>query len=206
MITATEIRVGDVIRTDGKPCEVLQQEIRGTGKFGKSVHLKLKRLEDGHVLEKTLRAEDKADDVEVRRVKMQYLYKDGGQFVFMNTETFEQFPLPAAAVGRQEVFLKENSEIDVLFDGDRALSAAFPKVVELKVTSAPPQLGGGDTTYKEAGLENGLKILVPQFVKEGEVVRLNTADLTYVDRVTTKSLKNAAVPLARPEKEKEEKP
>ncbi|MGH7890182.1 MAG: hypothetical protein ACRENF_06495, partial [Thermodesulfobacteriota bacterium] len=106
-----------------------------------------------------------------------------------NMESFEQFFLPAPVVGKQEVFLKENGEIDVELVEGKAVSIAFPKLAELKVVSAPPSVkGGGDSTYKEIELENGLKILVPQFVKEGETVRVDVESLAYVDRVTVKSM------------------
>ena len=188
---ATEIRVGNILKVDGKLGRVLSQEIRGTGKFGKTVHLRLKGLEDGNIHEKSIRAEDKVEDVDAQRVKMQFLYKEKGQLIFMNMETYEQFPISEKTVGKQAIFLKENLEIDILFAAGRALSIDFPKVVEFKVSSAPlPVKGGSDTTYKEVELENGLKILVPQFVKAGEKVRVNVEDLTYLDRVTTKSLKN----------------
>jgi len=171
MLTATEIRVGNFVMMDRKICRVLSQEMKGTGKFGKTVHLKLKSEEDGHVLEKSLRAEEKVDEVDVHTVKMQYLYREKDAFMFMNTENYEQFPVPAERVGKREVFLQENTEINVLFAGDRPLNIDFPKIVELKVTSAPPGVKGQtDSTYKEAELENGLKVLVPQFVKEGEVI------------------------------------
>ncbi len=189
MLDATNIRVGNVIRIDGRLCKTISQEIRGTGKFGKTVHLKLKSLEDGHIHEKSIRAEDKVENVDVHRVKMQYLYRENDQFVFMNTETYEQFPIPAKAVGKQEVFLKENSEIDVFFAGDNPITIDFPKIVELAVANTPaPVKGGSDSTYKEAELENGLKILVPQFIKVGEKVRMDVDNLTYIDRVTTKTL------------------
>lgn len=190
MLEATEIRVGNVIRVDGQICKVLSQEIRGTGKFGKTVHVKLKSLEDGNIHEKSFRAEDRAEDVAVSRVKMQYLYEDKGDFVFMNTETYEQFPISGKVVGKHKVFLKEGLEIDILFGEGKALNIEFPKIVELTVITAPP--GAGDReTYREIELENGLKVLAPPFVKEGEKIRLNTEDLSYMDRVTTKSMKSA---------------
>src|SRR3989338_1244948 len=187
MLDATEIRVGNIIKADGRMCKVLSQEIRGTGKFGKTVHLKLKGLEDGNIHEKSIRAEDKVEDVESHRVKMQFLYREREQLVFMNMETYEQLPIPEKNVGKQIAFLKENLEIDILFGEGKVLSIDFPKIAELAVTSAPPPVkGGSDSTYKEVELENGLKILVPQFVKEGEKVRINVDDLAYVDRVTKK--------------------
>jgi elongation factor P len=104
-------------------------------------------------------------------------------------ETYEQYTIPAKAVGRHEAFLKENEMIEVLFGENRVLSIAFPKIVELKViNTAPGVKGQSDTTYKEAELENGIKVLVPQFIREGEKIRLNTEDLSYLERVTVKSM------------------
>lgn len=189
MAFATEIRLGNVVRMDGKLCKVVHQEIRGTGKFGKTVHLRVKGLEDGNVTEKGIRAEDKVETVDVERSKMQYLYKDADAFVFMNMTNFEQIPIPSKTIGKQEIFLKENMEIDVLFAEGRPITIDFPKWVELKVTSAAPGVkGGGDSTYKEIELENGLKILAPQFVKEGESIRVTIEDLSYLERVSVKNM------------------
>lgn len=190
MLSATEIRPGNVLRIDGIISRVVSQEIRGTGKFGKTIHLQLKSFADGRLLEKSLRAEEKVEQVEVRRVKLQYLYCDADQFVFMNNETFEQISISAKAIGKQKIFLKENTEVSTIYIGGKPVTIEFPRTVELKVVSAPPGVKGqADTTYKEVELENGLKILVPQFVKEGEAVRVNVEDFSYADRVTTKSLK-----------------
>jgi len=191
MLDGTQIRNGNIIRFEGGIWKVISSELRGTAKFGKTVHAKIHNLENGHVVERSFKGDDRFDEVEVRQVKMQYLYREGGGFVFMNEEDYEQYPLPAAAVGKQEVFLSENSEVTVLFADEKAVSVDFPKFVELKVTSAPGGgKGGGDSnTYREVELENGLKILAPHFVKEGETVRVNTGDCSYSERVTTKSMK-----------------
>jgi len=189
MVIASDIRVGNVIRVDGKLCKVLTQEIRGTGKFGKSAMLKLRSLEEGNVIEKKMSADANAEAVDVHYVKMQYLYREGDQFVFMNMDNYEQFSIPAKAVGKHEVFLKENEAIEVLFGEGKALSISFPKIVELKVVSAPPGVRGqSDSTFKEAELENGLKVLVPQFISTSETIRLNTDDLSYMDRISVRSM------------------
>ena len=189
MKAGADVRVGNVLRVDNKICKVATREIKGTGKFGKTVHVKLKCLEDGNSIEKSFRSEDKVEDIDVQHIKMQYLYREAEQFVFMNMTSYEQFSIPASVVGKQEVFLKENTEIDVLFGDEKALSIEFPKMVELKVVTAPPPVKSGtDSNYKEVELENGLKVLAPQFVKEGDRIRLNVEDLSYVERVTTKSL------------------
>ena len=162
------------------------QEIRGTSS-GKRF-IKNEKPEDG-VIEKSFRAEDKVEDVPVRVIKMQYLYREGEQFVFMNMENYEQYTISSKAVGRHEVFLKENETIEVLFGQGKVLSLNFPKLVELTVTSTAPGVKGQqDTTYKEAELENGLKILVPQFIREGEKIRVHTEDLSYYERVTVRSM------------------
>ena len=203
---ATEVRVGNVLRIEGVAAKVIFQEIRGTGKFGKTIHLRLKGLGDGHMIEKSVRAEEKMEDIEVRHVHLQYLYRDGKQFIFMNNETFEQFPISAGAIGKQEIFLKENTDVQAIYIGEQPVAIDFPKAAELKVVSAPPGVRGqADTTYKEAELENGLKILVPQFIREGEVVRVNTEDFSYLDRVTVKSLKSGPSPQGQ-EASKEKKP
>ncbi len=191
---ATEIRVGNVLKVDGAISKVTAQEMRGTGKFGKTVHLKLKSLIDGRFIEKTYRAAERVDMVEVQHVKLQYLYKDGNEFYFMDNRTFEQFPMPAGAIGRQEILLKENMEFSAIcLDEGRPISIEFPKQVELKVAmTSPGTKGQSDSNYKEAELENGLKVLIPQFVSEGETIRLNTDDFSYAERVTTKSMKTGA--------------
>lgn len=186
MVIAADIRVGNVIRVDGKLCKVLTQEIRGTGKFGKSAMLKLKSLEEGHVIEKKMSADANAEEVDVHYVKMQYLYREKDQFIFMNMENYEQFSISEKAVGKHEVFLRENEVIEVLFGEGKALSIAFPKIVELKVVSTSK--GQAAANYKEAELENGLRVLVPQFISEGEKIRLNTDDLSYLDRVSVRSM------------------
>ncbi|MBI4115294.1 MAG: elongation factor P [Candidatus Omnitrophica bacterium] len=203
MKDAMDIRAGHVLKIDGAACKVISHEIRGTGKFGKTIHLRLKRLTDSHLLEKSVKAEERVEDVETRHVKLQYLYRDGDRFMFMNNETYEEVALPAQAIGKQETFLKENTEVDAIYSGDKPITLEFPKTVELRVVrTAPGVKGQADTTYKEAELENGLKILVPQFIKEEEVVRVNTDDLSYIDRVTVKSLKTGGE-FKEKEKEKE---
>ena len=191
---ATEIRVGNVLKADGAVSKVIAQEMRGTGKFGKTVHLKLKSLSDGRFIEKTYRAEERVDMIDVHVMKLQYLYRDGDEFYFMNNQTYEQFPLLNKIIGKQEILLKENMEVTALcLDDGKPISIEFPKQVELKVVSTSPGVKGQtDTTYKEAELENGLKVLVPQFVKEGEAIRLNTEDFSYQDRVTVKSMRTGA--------------
>ncbi len=181
-LEASEIRVGTVLKIGNSYCTVLTQEIRGTGKMSKKVQLGLRNLEDGNFSEKSFNAGEKVEDVDVMHVKLQYLYKDGEQFVFMNQETYEQFPLSSKAIGKQAVLLKENMEINSLYIGDKPVSLEFPRTVDMKVITTP-QGSGSDGNYKEAELENGILVRVPQFIKQDEMIRINTADFTYAERV-----------------------
>lgn len=183
--------MGNVLKLDGTPARVISQEVRGTGKFGKTVHIRAKNLTDSRLVEKSFRVEEKVEDIEVKHAHLQYLYREGDNFIFMNNETYEQAPISAKAVGKQEIFLKENTDVRAICIGDQPVTIDFPKTVELKIKSTSPGVRGqSDTTFKEAEVENGLKILVPQFVKEGEIVRVNTDDFSYIDRVTVKSMKS----------------
>lgn len=186
---AADIRVGNVLKIGNAPCKVLSQEVRGSGKSGKVVQLSLKNLYDGNFSEKSYRSEEKVEDIEVKHVKIQYLYKDGDAFIFMNEQNYEQFPLSEKAIGKQAALLKENMSINSLCIDDRPVSLEFPKLVELKVMSTPQGTKGNDSNYKEAELENGLIVMVPQFLKDGDSIRLDTDSFAYVERVTVKSMK-----------------
>lgn len=186
---AADIRVGNVLKVGNAPCKVISQEVRGSGKSGKTVQLSLKNLYDGNFSEKSYRSEEKVEDIEVKHVKIQYLYKDGDSFIFMNEQNYEQFPISEKAIGKQASLLKENMSINSLCIDDRPVSLEFPKLVELKVMSTPQGTKGNDSNYKEAELENGLIVMVPQFLKDGDSIRLDTDSFTYVERVTVKSMK-----------------
>ncbi len=179
---ASEIRVGDVLKIGNTACTVLTQEIRGTGKSSKKVQLGLRNLEDGNFSEKSFGAGEKVEDVDIQHIKLQYLYKDGEQYVFMNQETYEQFPLSSKQIGKQVVLLQENMEINSVCIDDRPVSLEFPRTVDFVVVTTP-QGSASDANFKEAELENGSLVKIPQFVKQGEKVRLNTSDFSYLERV-----------------------
>lgn len=188
---AADIRVGNVLKIGNAPCKVLSQEVRGSGKSGKVVQLSLKNLLDGNFSEKSYRSEEKVEDIEAKHVKLQYLYKDGADFIFMNEQNYEQFPISEKAIGKQTALLKENMIINSLCIDDRPLSLEFPRFVELKVVRTPQGTKGNDSNYKEAELENGLTVMVPQFIKENDAIRLDTETFAYIERVTVKSMKEA---------------
>jgi elongation factor P len=151
------------------------------------IELRLKDLRFGHFADRRFKHADKLDDVDLSKRQAEYLYSDSEACYFMDPDSFEQFSLPKAAVGQSERFMKEGMRITVEFLGEEALTVQFPKVVELKVQLTGPGIKGGqDNTMKPAMLENGIEILVPQFVESGELVRVDTEKSKYIDRVTTK--------------------
>ena len=178
---AADIRDRNMIRIDGKICQVVERNITGTGKSGKTVHFKLKCVEDGNVLERRFRTEEKVDRVETEEHLMEYLYRDGDQFVFMDQETFEQFTLPATIVGSVSDFMKENTKINVLFYQNKPLHVDFPKTIDMRIRNAPQPTQ--DSTWKEVEIENGVKLLAPQFIKEGDMVRIDVHQRKYVERI-----------------------
>jgi elongation factor P len=120
---------------------------------------------------------------------MDYLYTDTGACYFMDPVTYEQVSVPNAAVGHIKKFLAEGAKVTVEMLGEEAISIQFPKIVELKISSTGTGIRDGqDNTMKPATLENGIEILVPQFVETGDRVRVDTEKVKYVDRVTGRKL------------------
>jgi len=160
------------------------------GKGGAFVRTTLKNVKDGRELEETFRAGAKVDEVRVERRTHQFLYEDELGLHFMNTNTYEQFSLPADQVEGRE-YVKEGSEVDILFryDTDEPLRTEIPQKVELEVTDTTPGVKG-DTAQggsKPATLESGATVDVPLFINEGDVIRVNTNTNEYETRVSTAS-------------------
>jgi elongation factor P len=185
MVEASELKSGMVIMLGGKLHSVASAGYRaGGGQQGSAIFAKLKNLKTGHVKELRLHPSDKLEEVALDHKEMEYLYADGLAFYFMNPDTFEQISLPAETVGAYEKFLQPNMRIPVqLYEGE-PVTIAFPPVVELTIVSAPPGLHEHESaTFKAAMLENGMEVLVPQFIKEGDTVRIEVASEKYLERV-----------------------
>lgn len=185
MIEAAEVKAGTVVRLDNELHSVVSAEYHaGTGKFASVVFANVKNLRTGHLRELRLRPTDKLEDVELERREMEYLYNDGAEFYFMNPDTFEQISLPKEAIGANEKFLRPNQRVPVQLHEGRLVSVAFPATVELKVVTAPPGLREHEgATYKTVVLENGMEVLAPQFIKEGDLVKIEVATGKYLERV-----------------------
>ncbi|MBI2070476.1 MAG: elongation factor P [Elusimicrobia bacterium] len=192
-VLSTELKESDVIRLDNALCKVVAVNIHtGGGKTGAMVHAKIRNLDSGQTVERRLSTTDRIEKIDVERIQVQYLYPDGDNLVFMNASNYEQLPLARVAVGAAAEFLKEGDSIAIeMFEG-RPVGVDFPHVVEAKVASAGSGLRG-DTTYKEATLENGMTVMVPQFVREGDMVRIDIETKEFVDRVREKTQSHKTV-------------
>jgi elongation factor P len=185
MITASDVKAGMAIRLEGELYSVITAEYHaGSGQFGGTVFLRLKNLRSKHLKEWRVHPNDKLEDVSLERRDMEYLYSDGDDLYFMDPNTYDQINLPRETIGHREKFLQPNMCIPLeLYDG-QPISVIFPEIVEQKVVTAPPGLREHESsTYKTVTLENGMEVLVPQFIKEGEVVRIEVETGKYVERV-----------------------
>jgi len=190
MILASEIKEGTAIQLDGKLYKVLEVvRHAGSGQMHGFIELKLKDLRFGHFADRRFKHTDKLEDIELTKRQMEYIYSDADSHYFMDPETYIQVGVPKIALGQREKFLKEGTKATVELIGDEAVTVSFPKVIELKVSATGPGIREGqDNTMKPATLENGLEIQVPQFIVTGDVVRVDTEKIKYIDRVTTKRI------------------
>jgi elongation factor P len=183
VIQGTDVHEGMLLHVDGKIYKVISASLRGSAQAHKIMHLGLKSIPEGHFVEKTYNPGEKVEQIFPDRYMMQYLYRDDKSYYFMNTATFEQLTVPAKIVGNIGFYLKENAQIQVEFYKGEPINIVFPKTVELKVISSPPGIREGtDTTFKEVVAENDVKVLVPQFIKEGDIIKIDVESGRYLDR------------------------
>jgi len=184
-VDTSQFRNGLKIELDGEPFTMIYFQHVKPGKGGAFVRTKIKNLKTGRVLDRTFRSGEKVEEADVAERKMQYLYQDGEDLVFMDTESFEQLPFSAAQVGDARKWLKENLDVEVLFWRGRPINLEIPSFVEYTITRCDPGLKG-DTAQgatKPATLETGAVVQVPLFVKEGERIRVDTRSGEYIERV-----------------------
>jgi elongation factor P len=184
-INYSQVRKGMVIvGDDGQLYSVIDRDLNTPGNWRAILQLKLKNLKTGSIAMNRVRPEDKVEQAYLDKRPMQYLFKDGDSYVFMDNETFDQVTLTEELVGEQILYLKENDNASVTFYEGRALSIELPATVELRVTETEPSMKGATAAaqYKPATLETGLKITVPPFVGIGELIQVDTRSGEYLSR------------------------
>lgn len=184
MVSAAQLRAGMAIRYEGQIFKVIASEYHpGQGKMGGVAHARLKNLSTAALWAHSFRAELKIEEVPLAKQSLVFLYSDADRAFFMNPESFEQVEIDNSVIGPQIRFLQPDVRLPVEFVDGRPVSVVFPDIMEARVAdTAPPAHGQQDNTWKTARLENGIEVLVPQFIKGGDLIRLDVADLRYVDR------------------------
>lgn len=184
-VDTSQFRNGLKLELDGEPFVITYFQHVKPGKGGAFVRTKVKNLLNGRVLDRTFRSGEKADEADVEEKRMQYLYADGEDLVFMDTQTYDQMPLPREVLGDAVKWLKENIEVDVLFWRGKPVNIELPAFIEAVVTQCDPGLKGDTASgaTKPATLETGAVVQVPLFIKEGETLRVDTRSGAYVERV-----------------------
>ena len=184
MISVNDFKTGVTIEVDGNIWKVMEFQHVKPGKGAAFVRSKLRNMRTGAVNDKTFRAGEKVAKAQINNQKMSYLYSAGDAYVFMDNATYEQIEVPEAQLEHELNFLKENMEVSILMFGDEILGIDLPTTVELEVTETEPGVKG-DTAQgatKAATVETGYTLQVPLFVKEGDVLVINTSEGTYVSR------------------------
>jgi len=183
-IPATQLRPGMVLEYNKDLWRVMTITHITPGNWRGMVQTKLRNVKTGTQTENRFRSEDKVERVILNQSKMQFLYQDGDDYHFMNTETFDQITIPHELIEDVAGFLTPNMEVEVEFYETTPLNVTLPKTVNLKVVQTDPGMRNAavTNTLKPATLETGLVVQVPHFVAEGEVITINTETKEYMAR------------------------
>ncbi|MGH2955452.1 MAG: elongation factor P [Solirubrobacterales bacterium] len=185
MISTNQFKNGTHIEVGGTVFRIVEFQHVKPGKGGAFVRSKLKRVEDGAVIDKTFKAGEKFRPVRTETKKMQYLYESGDAAVFMDNRSYDQFEIPKSVVGEALQWVPPNSDLDLLYVDERPAGAQPPSAVELTVSQTDPGVKGDTASgggSKPATLETGVVVQVPLFIDEGERVRVDTRSGEYVSR------------------------
>ena len=184
MISATQLRVGFLVMHNGKPHRVTAMTHRTPGNLRGFVQATLVNIENGSKNEHRFSSEDKLERATLDEHNLQYSYRAGDEFQFMNTDSYEQIGLHAEELGDDVGYLLPETAVRVEFFEERPISVTIPQVVELTVVETEPEIKGATVSNvgKPAKLETGITIQVPAFIKEGEKIRVDTTEGRYIER------------------------
>lgn len=186
MINAIQIRKGMIILLNGKLFRVEEMEHVTPGKGQAVVQTKIRDLNDMTIRNYRFRSSEKVEKVSMQSKPVIYSYKDGDQFIFMDNETYDQISLDKDFVGDQAPYLKENEEYSLDFYEIRPMNLTVPLTMEFEVAETEISIKGAtvQASYKPAKLDNGLEVMVPPFIDKGNIVKVDTRDGTYIERIS----------------------
>ena len=171
---------------DGGLYQCLDRDLNTPGYWRAILQLKVRNLKTGSITQNRVRPDDKVELAFLETREMQYSYREGDDLIFMDTETFDQMPLPALFIGDQVGFLRENDLVRVVVYEGKPMSVELPAAVELKVIETEPGIKGATAAaqYKPATVETGIKIDVPSFINAGDIIKIDTESGKYLSRVS----------------------
>ena len=185
MITTGDVKKGVIIELDGQLMKVLDWTHIKMARGSAQVRMKLQNVRRGDIVERTFQAGTRWPRARVEQRRVQYLYADGDAFHFMDAETFDQFAVTAKQIGDDARFLKEGTDVFVSMHDAEVLGVDLPVTVDLRVTRTEPGFAGDTATgaKKSATVETGLKVQVPLFINEGDLLRIDTRTGDYMTRI-----------------------
>jgi len=185
MISVNDFKRGVVIKLDGELYSVIEYQHVKPARGAAFVRSKIRHMKKGSVVERTFRGGEKVEDVKIVKRQMQYLYEEGDDLVFMDTESYEQESIPKKAIGDALKFIKEQDMVDIAMYEGEAITVEPPQTVILKVIYAEPGLKGDTATnvLKPVKVETGAEVRVPLFINEGDMIKINTETGEYQERV-----------------------
>lgn len=184
MYGPTDLKKNTLITLNGQPYKIVEYAQKVMGRGGSIVNVKVKNLITGALLPKTFKGQEKIEPAEVVTRKVQYLYTDGEKYYFMNPENFEQYELAREMVGEAKDFMRDGDEMEIQFYNESPINLVLPKNLWLKVTYTENAVKGDTSTsvMKDATVETGVTIKVPAFIKEGDVISVDTDTYEYRER------------------------
>jgi elongation factor P len=183
-INGNEVRPGDVIMHQDKLWIAVKVDHVKPGKGGAYAQVEMKAIIEGTKLNERFRSAETVERVELEMMDFTYLYEQGDNLVFMNQETYEQIELPKSFVGERAAFLQDGMKVSLQMYEEQALGIRMPQSVVMEIVEADPVVKGqtAANSFKPAKLENGIKVMVPPFIANGERIVVNTEDATYMRR------------------------
>jgi elongation factor P len=185
MLTLSDIKAGKVILIGDQPYLVIKTDHLKVAMRGAVLKVKAKNLLTGNILDDSFHGAEKIAEADILTKKVNFLYRDEKNAYFMDNESYEQFELPLENIGGKEIYLKDGTDVKMMYFNDRAINLELPIKMDFKVIQAPPAVKGntaGNIT-KPVEIETGAKVDVPIFINEGDIIKINTDSGEYVERV-----------------------
>jgi elongation factor P len=184
-VSVTNLRGGLLVELDGTVFSIIEYQHVKPGKGGAFVRTKMRNVKQGKVVERTFKASEKLEVADVDKKEVQFQYRAGDEYHFMDMNTFEDVVLPSEALGENLNYLTEGMELEVWIYQGEPIGIEMPITVELEVTEAPPAFKGNTASgnNKPVTLETGLVVQVPYFIESGDVLKIDTRTGDYIERV-----------------------